>query len=168
MSLGLIWAQTLDGVIGFEGVMPWHLPEDLAHFRDVTQGSAVIMGRRTWDSLPERFRPLPGRQNVVLTRQQGWAAAGATVAHTMDEALGLCAGSVWVIGGAEIYRQALPLADTLEVTEIDAEITGDTVAPTLDGAWNLVNADPPSGWLRSGTTLPYRFLRYQRAQVTAP
>ena len=164
--LGLIWAQTLEGVIGDNGVMPWHLLEDLAHFRSVTQGSAVIMGRRTWDSLPERFRPLPGRQNVVITRQQGWAAAGASVAHTFDDALALTAGPVWVIGGAEIYRLALPYADTLEVTEIDAQIAGDTIAPAITAAWDLVDTDPAHGWLRSSTGLSFRFARYQRASGT--
>ncbi|WP_166783958.1 dihydrofolate reductase [Cryobacterium sp. Hz9] len=161
--LGLIWAQTLAGVIGANGVMPWHLPEDLAHFRSVTQGGAVIMGRRTWDSLPERFRPLPGRQNVVITRQRGWAGAGASVAHTFDDAHALTEGPVWVIGGAEIYRLALPYADTLEVTEIDAQIAGDTIAPAITAAWNRVDSDPAHGWLRSSTGLPFRFARYQRA-----
>ncbi|SEN34954.1 dihydrofolate reductase [Cryobacterium sp. TMT1-3] len=168
MTLGLIWAQTVGGVIGADGVMPWHLPEDLTHFRAVTRGGAVIMGRRTWDSLPERFRPLPGRQNIVITRQQRWAAEGASVAHSLNEALALAEGPVWVIGGAEIYRLALPHADVLEVTEIDASIAGDTVAPALDAAWARVATDPASGWLRSSTALPYRFTRYERTTEPAP
>jgi dihydrofolate reductase len=162
MRLGLIWAQTRNGVIGANGVMPWHLPEDLAHFRSVTLGAAVIMGRRTWDSLPERFRPLPGRQNIVITRQPNWAAEGASVAHSLEHAVALAEGSVWVIGGAEIYRLALSAADTLEVTEIDASIAGDTFAPALGNAWTLVVTDPASGWHRSATELPYRFARYER------
>ncbi|WP_105034385.1 dihydrofolate reductase [Cryobacterium aureum] len=162
MTLGLIWAQTREGVIGANGVMPWHLPEDLAHFRAVTSGSAVIMGRRTWDSLPERFRPLPGRQNIVITRQQGWAAEGASVAHTLEDALAITSSVVWVIGGAEIYRLALPFAGILEVTEIDADIPGDTHAPALTAAWTRVHTDPTSGWLRSTTALRYRFARYER------
>jgi dihydrofolate reductase len=160
--LGLVWAQTLGGVIGAEGVMPWHLPEDLAHFRSVTRGSAVIMGRRTWDSLPERFRPLPGRDNVVITRQPDWAAEGASVAHSLDEALALSEGPVWVIGGAEIYRLALPYADHLEVTEIDAEIVGDTLAPAISAEWNVVDTDPENGWRHSAGGLPFRFVRYER------
>lgn len=160
--LGLIWAQTVDGVIGADGLMPWHLPEDLAHFRSVTRGGAVIMGRRTWDSLPERFRPLPGRQNVVITRQRGWAAEGASVAHSFWEARALTEEPVWVIGGAEIYRLALPYADTLEVTEIDAEIAGDTRAPSITADWNAVGTDPENGWLHSVGGLPFRFVRYQR------
>ena len=167
MTLGLIWAQTVNGVIGADGVMPWHLPEDLAHFRTVTLGSAVIMGRRTWDSLPERYRPLPGRRNVVITRQQGWAAAGASVAHTLEDALALTEGDLWVIGGAEIYGLALPYADVLEVTEIDAEIDGDTFAPPISAAWTRVTTDPPSGWLSSSTALPYRFTRYERTAEPA-
>ena len=163
MKLGLIWAQTVTGIIGADGILPWHLPEDLAHFRAVTQGGAVIMGRRTWDSLPERFRPLPGRQNVVITRQQGWAAEGASIAHSFDDALAHTEGPVWVIGGAEIFRLALPQADTLEVTEIDASIAGDTLAPTLDAAWTLVKTDPANGWLNSSTALRYRFTRYERS-----
>ena len=161
--IGLIWAQTVGGVIGANGIMPWHLPEDLAHFRSVTQGGAVIMGRRTWDSLPERFRPLPDRRNVVITRQRDWAAEGASVAHTLDDALALTEGDLWVIGGAEVYGLALPYADTLEVTEIDADITGDTFAPAVTAAWTRVTADPTSGWLRSATDLAYRFARYERS-----
>ncbi|TFD63510.1 dihydrofolate reductase [Cryobacterium ruanii] len=168
MKIGLIWAQTVSGVIGADGIMPWHLPEDLAHFRAVTRGGAVIMGRRTWDSLPERFRPLPGRQNVVITRQQDWAAEGASAAHGFDDALALAEGPVWVIGGAEIYRLALAHADVLEVTEIDASIAGDTLAPALDAAWTRVSTAPASGWLRSSTALPYRFTRYERPPTPAP
>ena len=161
--LGLIWAQTLSGVIGANGVMPWHLPEDLAHFRSVTRGGTVIMGRRTWDSLPERFRPLPGRQNVVITRQRGWTAEGASVAHSLDGARALTEGPVWVIGGAEIYRLALSSADALEVTEIDARIAGDTFAPALDASWDSVGTDPENGWFSSSTALSYRFIRYERS-----
>jgi dihydrofolate reductase len=163
--LGLIWAQTLNGVIGSDGVMPWHLPEDLAHFRTVTRGSAVIMGRRTWDSLPERFRPLPGRHNVVITRQRDWHADGAVVAHALDDALALTEGPVWVIGGAEIYRLALPSADVLEVTQIDAEIAGDTLAPAITAGWNATDTDPDTGWHLSGTGLPFRFVRYERSSA---
>ncbi|WP_104084009.1 dihydrofolate reductase [Cryobacterium sp. Y11] len=163
MSIGLIWAQSRGGVIGTDGGLPWHLPEDLAHFRAVTQGGVVIMGRRTWDALPERFRPLPGRHNIVITRQPAWAARGASAVHSLGDARALTTGPLWVIGGAEIFRLALPFAATLEVTEIDAEIVGDTLAPVITADWARVDTDPTSGWLRSSTALQYRFVRYQLA-----
>jgi len=163
MGVGLVWAQSRGGVIGANGSLPWHLPEDLAHFRAITQGGAVIMGRRTWDSLPGRYRPLPGRLNIVITRGRDWAAPGASVAHSVEDALALTALPVWVIGGAEIFRLALPYADTLEVTEVDEEFTGDTVVPALTSAWICVDTTPTSGWLRSSEGLRYRFARYHRA-----
>ena len=126
MTICLIYAQAANAVIGKNGTMPWHLPEDLAHFRQRTQGCAVVMGRTTWDSLPERFRPLPGRTNIVVTRNPAWQAAGAIAAHSLPEALAEAArhsATVWVIGGAQIYAQALPLADGLVVTEINVAST---------------------------------------------
>jgi dihydrofolate reductase len=137
MKLGLVYARARNGVIGKEGILPWHLPEDLAHFKKVTMGSPVIMGRKTWESLPPRFRPLPGRRNVVVTRQAGWSAPGADKAHSLEQAVALCepAQHAWVIGGAEIYRQALPLAQIAEVTEIDADYEGDAYAPQLGPEW---------------------------------
>ena len=101
--IALIYARAANGVIGRDGTMPWHLPEDLAHFRALTQGHPVVMGRKTWDSLPERFRPLPGRRNIVLTRQTQWQALGAERADSLRQALTLCeqAPEVWVIGGAQ-------------------------------------------------------------------
>jgi dihydrofolate reductase len=140
-KLHLIYARAANGVIGKDGVMPWHLPEDLAHFKRTTMGAPVIMGRKTWDSLPPRFRPLPGRRNVVVTRQTGWKAEGVhgevAVAHSLDEALQLCqdTADVWIIGGAQIYAQALPLASTAVVTEIEADFDGDAHAPVLGPAW---------------------------------
>ncbi len=117
--------------------MPWHLPEDLKHFRAVTMSHPVIMGRKTWDSLPAKFRPLPGRRNIVVTRQQGWCAPGAEVAHTMHDALVLAGdkAEVFVIGGAETYAQALPLATRIYVTEIEQSFEGDTFMPPLDDSW---------------------------------
>ena len=137
MKLHLIYARAANGVIGKDGTMPWHLPEDLAHFKRVTLGCPVIMGRKTWDSLPPRFRPLPGRRNVVITRQTDWQAAGAEVAHSVSEAMALCApaSDVWVIGGAEIYGLTLPLATSVVVTEIDAVYEGDAYAPVLGAEW---------------------------------
>ena len=127
MPLHLILARASNGVIGKDNAMPWHLPEDLAHFKRVTLGCPVVMGRKTWDSLPERFRPLPGRLNVVVTRQADWSAPGALPAGSLDEAVALCPpdAEAWVIGGAQLYAQALPLARSAVVTEIGAEYEGD-------------------------------------------
>jgi dihydrofolate reductase len=137
MNLHLIYARAANGVIGKDGTMPWHLPEDLAHFKRTTLGCPVIMGRKTWDSLPPRFRPLPGRTNVVVTRQTNWRADGVAVAHSLPEAIDLCAAheNVWVIGGADIYAQALPLAASVVVTEIGAVFEGDAYAPQLGAEW---------------------------------
>lgn len=137
MKLHLIYARAANGVIGKDGVMPWHLPEDLAHFKRTTMGAPVIMGRKTWESLPPRFRPLPGRPNVVVTHQTDWQAEGARLAHTLPQAVQLCgeATDAWVIGGAQIYAQALPLASTAVVTEIEADFEGDAFAPTLGPEW---------------------------------
>jgi dihydrofolate reductase len=140
MKLGLIYARSRNGVIGKDNVMPWHLPEDLAHFRQTTVGAPVIMGRKTWDSLPPKFRPLPGRRNIVVTRDPQWRAEGAERAGSVQEALALCgdAPQAWVTGGSEIYRLALPLADTVVVTEIDADYEGDAFAPALGPEWREV------------------------------
>lgn len=127
----LIAAVSRNGVIGRDNALPWHLPEDLAHFKRTTLGAPVVMGRRTWDSLPPRFRPLPGRRNVVLTHDAAWHATGAERAGSLDEALALLAdqAKVFVIGGAALYAQALPRADELVLTEIDADFDGDARFP---------------------------------------
>src|SRR5687767_7423224 len=124
--INLIYARAANGVIGKDGTMPWHLPEDLAHFKQLTHGCPVIMGRKTWDSLPPRFRPLPGRTNIVITRQDGWQAEGATPAASLDHALDLAGAvpDIWVIGGAQIYAQAEALAVRAEVTEIAQDFEG--------------------------------------------
>jgi dihydrofolate reductase len=136
LTVSLVAAVARGGVIGRAGAIPWHLPEDVAHFKSLTTGHAVVMGRRTWDSLPERFRPLPGRRNVVVTRNPGWRAGGAERAGSVDEALALLADEprVFVIGGAEIYAAALPHADELVLTEIDLDVEGDTFFPQWDPA----------------------------------
>lgn len=138
--IGLIWAQARGGVIGQDGVMPWHLPEDLAHFKRTTLSHPVIMGRKTWDSIPPRFRPLPGRRNIVVTRQADWSEIGAESSPNLADALQKCenAERVWIIGGAQIYAQALPLADEVVVTEIDADFDGDAFAPALGPEWREV------------------------------
>jgi dihydrofolate reductase len=133
-ELLLIAAVARNGVIGRGGQMPWRLPEDLRYLREQTLGCPVIMGRKTWDSLPARFRPLPGRHNIVVTRQPGWQAEGATTAPGLDQALEAAgkAPRVFVIGGAELYAQALPRADTLLLTELDLDVEGDTRFPAWD------------------------------------
>lgn len=159
-ELGLIWAQSTSGVIGRAGGIPWRLPEDQAHFKEVTRGHTVVMGRRTWDSLPAKVRPLPGRKNVVVTRQTDFAADGATVVGSLDDAL--TDPDTWVIGGEQIYTLALPQASRCEVTEIDIDLPrddGDAVAPVLDEAW----VGTPGEWHTSRAGLRYRFHSYQRA-----
>lgn len=135
--LHLIYARAANGVIGNNNALPWHLPEDLAHFRRTTMGCPVIMGRKTWDSLPVKFRPLPGRLNVVVTRQENWSEKGAQPARDVHEALQICEqfSDVWVIGGAQLYALAEPLAHTAVVTEIEKDYQGDAFAPILDAAW---------------------------------
>jgi dihydrofolate reductase len=162
MKLGIIYARSRNGVIGKDNAMPWRLPEDLAHFKAVTMGAPVIMGRKTWDSLPPKFRPLPGRRNIVITRQGDWQAAGTERAGSLQEALSLCAGQpqAWVIGGAQIYRQALPLADSAEVTFIDADFDGDAFAPELDAHWQEVARSEHV----SASGLSYSFVTYNNTQ----
>ena len=135
MKVSLVAAVAPGGVIGAAGGLPWRIPEDLRRFRELTTGHSVVMGRRTWDSLPERFRPLPGRRNVVVTRNAAWTGEGAERAGSVDEALALLAGEerVFVIGGGELYAAALPFADELLLTEIGEEHAGDTLFPAWDG-----------------------------------
>jgi dihydrofolate reductase len=162
MTVRLIWAQAPGGVIGAGNTLPWRLPEDLRRFRALTTGGTVVMGRTTWDSLPPAFRPLPDRVNVVLTRDGGFAAPGAEVVHDLAAALDR-PGDVWVIGGGSVYRQALPLADELYVTELREPFAGDTFAPEVDGRWAAAETEPADGWSESGTGLGYRFRRYRPA-----
>ena len=162
MKLGLIYARARNGVIGKDGALPWHLPEDLAHFKRLTMGCPVIMGRKTWDSLPPKFRPLPGRANIVVTRDAGWKSAGAERAASLTQALALCADHprAWVIGGAQVYAQALSLADTVEITEIDADFEGDAYAPELGAPWRQIAREPHV----SAGGLHYSFVTYQNTQ----
>jgi dihydrofolate reductase len=160
MTVGLIWAQSPSGVIGRAGAIPWRLPEDLARFKGLTMGHTVVMGRLTWESLPGKVRPLPGRRNVVVTRQADYMADGATVVGGLDE---VPAGDeMWVIGGGQIYSLALPIATRCEVTEVEVDLPredDDVVAPVLDEAWVGVEGD----WMASTSGLRYRFTSYQRA-----
>ena len=166
MSVSLVWAEARGRVIGDGGTIPWHVPEDLAHFKQLTSSGTVVMGRRTWESLPARFRPLPDRVNIVVTRDSAFSADGARVAHSLADALDAAgdsdpaqtAASTWVIGGGEIYAQAMPRASRLEVTEIDIEVEGDTTAPVIDPVgWRVAEA---SEWLESRTGIRYRFVSY--------
>jgi dihydrofolate reductase len=166
--LGLVWAQARGGVIGADGRLPWHLPEDLRLFRELTTGSTVVMGRRTWDSLPERFRPLPGRRNVVLTTDTAWAADGAERAGDVAQVLARgSAGDLWVIGGGRVYTAFLPHADRVVVTDVDAEVAGDTWAPALGPGWARVSRTPAAGWTTSTTGLRYAVSEYARAATDA-
>ncbi|WP_041451183.1 dihydrofolate reductase [Hoyosella subflava] len=158
----MIWAQSRGRVIGNQGAIPWHIPEDMAHFRDTTQGCPVIMGRSTWDSLKPKFRPLPGRDNIVVTRQSDWAAEGAIVAHSLPEAFEEANRKAWVMGGSQIYAEALPYASLAVVTEVDIDVPGDAFAPELDDSWTLESADPAKGWHTSTNGHRYRYLRYVR------
>ena len=130
----LVAAVARNGVIGRDGCLVWHESADQRHFRTVTMGWPVIMGRKTWESLPERFRPLPGRRNLVVSRDPAYDAPGAEVVTSLDAALAAAgdATRVCVIGGAQLYAAALPRADVLELTEIDADLDGDTVFPAWD------------------------------------
>lgn len=160
MKVHLIFARAANGVIGRDNALPWHLPEDMAHFRRLTQGCPVIMGRKTWDSLPSKFRPLPGRTNIVVTRQPDWAADGARRAASVADALAQCPAdaNVWVIGGAQIYAQALPLADAAAVTEIHADFAGDAFAPQFGPAWHETARESHT----SVNGLAFSFVTYSR------
>ena len=160
MKLNLIFARARNGVIGRDNTLPWHLPEDMAHFKRTTLGCPVIMGRKTWDSLPAKFRPLPGRLTVVVTRQPDWSADGAVVVHSLNDACAACPAesTAWVIGGADLYAQALALASTAVVTEIDADFEGDAFAPQFGAPWRETARDSQT----SSTGLNFSFVTYQQ------
>jgi dihydrofolate reductase len=164
VTVSLIWAQARDGAIGADGTLPWHLPEDLELFRGRTTGSTVVMGRRTWESLPERFRPLPGRTNVVLTSDPHWSAEGARRAGSVDEVLA-AHDSPWVIGGAAVYAAFLPHADRLVVTDVDLLVQGDTWAPAVGPEWHRTTRTPEEGWATSSSGLRYAVSEYVRGAV---
>ena len=160
MSVGLIWAQSPSGVIGRGGGIPWQLPEDQARFKELTLGHTVVMGRLTWESLPAKVRPLPGRRNVVVTRQADYMTDGATVVCGLEAAL--TDDETWVIGGGEIYALALPVATSCEITEVDIDLPredDDAVAPVLDDSWVGTTGE----WRSSTSGLRYRFHTFLRA-----
>ncbi|MCX7962780.1 MAG: dihydrofolate reductase [Burkholderiales bacterium] len=155
----LVAAVAANGVIGAGGRVPWHLPEDLKHFKSLTLGHPVIMGRRTWESLG---RALPGRENIVVTRRPGYEAPGASVAASLEAAIALCAGEpvVFVIGGAELYAAALPIADGLVLTEIHRDYDGDVRFPAWDRArWRETQRKPHVG----ADGVRFDFVLYERA-----
>ncbi|WP_374484749.1 dihydrofolate reductase [Zoogloea sp.] len=159
--LALIAACARGGVIGIENRLPWHLPEDMKFFRETTRGKPVIMGRKTWESLPDAFRPLPGRLNIVVSRNPDFQAPGGTVVTGLEAALAAAGDAeiAFVIGGAELYGQALPLADRLILTEIDRDYAGDAFFPNLDrGIWREASRQPHVA--ESG--LPFAFVTYER------
>lgn len=168
--LGMIWAEARGGVIGEAGDMPWRLPEDMARFKAITMGHPVVMGRRTWESFPERFRPLPGRDNIVITSDRDYVAPGARVVPSLERALEVAAelgDEAWVVGGGRVYRDAMHLADRLEITDVDLDASGDTTAPDAategaDASWRLVARDPAEGWHVSRTGLRYRYRTLER------
>jgi len=155
----LVAAVAANGIIGAGGKLPWHLPQDLKHFKALTLGHPVIMGRKTWESLG---RPLPGRENIVVTCSAGYDAPGASIAASLDAALALCAGEpmAFVIGGSELYAAALPLADGLVLTEIHRDYEGDTRFPQFDRkGWRETQRKPQAGT----DGLRFDFVLYEKA-----
>ncbi|NEG69570.1 dihydrofolate reductase [Bifidobacterium choloepi] len=178
-SINLIWAQAQDsagrdGVIGYQGAMPWHLGEDLRRFKELTVGHPVIMGRKTWESLNPKYRPLPGRDNIVVSRRDGFTAPGAVVVDSIEDALdiarqeaipddGLDRSEIWVIGGAQLFQQMMPEASKIFLTQIDSTVPADTYAPDVEkllesGDWTVVEK---TGWKKPADAddiKRYRFL----------
>ena len=162
--ISLIAAVAQNRAIGQNNQLLWHLPEDMRHFRETTRGKTVLMGRKTWDSLPAAFRPLPGRRNIVLTRDPDYVAPGAEVCHSLEEALGLAGDNdeVFVIGGAEIYRQALPLAQRLYLTEVSETRQGDVFFPEISALdWQEVSRTVQC----NNAGLAFAFVLYQRKRI---
>ena len=149
MSLALIAAIAENNCIGKNNQLPWHIPEDLKHFKDVTADTVVLMGRKTWESIPEKFRPLPKRINIVISRQPNLPLPpGVEVYQSIDAALGAHANdTVVVIGGAEIYKQTIDRADTLYITHIQQTVDGDAFFPTIDpGLWKETEREKHDGF----------------------
>lgn len=159
-TISLIVARSVNGVIGREGRLPWHIPADLKRFKALTMGTAMLMGRKTFDSLPG---VLPGRRHIVLTRDRSWSADGAEVAHSVDEALALAGpGPISVIGGAEVFALFLPLADRIDLTEVLEPIHGDVVLqdPRASAGWRETWREDHSP---EGDRPGFRFVRLERA-----
>lgn len=158
--IAIVVAHSANRVIGSGGALPWRLPSDMRRFRELTSGHTVLMGRRTYESLPDAFRPLPERRNLILSGDPSYLAEGAEVFGSLSDALAACEGDCFVIGGEVTYRDALPLCERLYATEIDAELEGDAYFPVLDPAqWRLVEDGPR----RVENDLGYAFRTYERA-----
>ncbi|BCK88445.1 IS1595 family transposase ISSsu9 [Sideroxyarcus emersonii] len=160
MSLSIIVAMARNRTIGVNNMLPWHCPEDLKHFKALTMGHHMIMGRKTFDSIG---KPLPGRTTVVVTRNTDLAISGCVVVHSLQEAIAACAGDqeIFVVGGAELYRQALPLMDTLYITEIQQDVEGDAHFPAFSMAdWEETSRDARSQ--ETPQPLNYHFVTYRR------
>ena len=160
--ISLIAAVARNRALGKDGQLLWHLPEDMRYFRETTRGKPVIMGRKTWESLPDAFRPLPGRRNIVISRNSAYEAPGATLAGSLDEAVRLTQddAEVFVIGGAEIYRQSLPLAQRLYLTEVAQDFAADVFFPEFGAReWREISRSA----MKNGAGLDFTFAVYQRA-----
>jgi dihydrofolate reductase len=174
VEISLIFAQSANKVIGHENKLPWHLPEDLAHFKALTQGQTVLMGRKTWDSLPKAFRPLPGRVNLVLSTNEALKLEGAITVNSPKQAIDQAnekakrqaasassatpTPTLWVIGGAQVYSLFMPLASRIEVTEIELTVDGDALAPVIDDTWEEVQRNRH----QSAKGLGYSFVSYRK------
>jgi dihydrofolate reductase len=167
MRINLIYARARNGVIGANNALPWHLPQDLAHFKQQTAGAPVMMGRKTWDSLPPRFRPLPGRTNIVVTRQREWRCDGALAVDSLEWGCALCSGmtpqpdELWVIGGAQLFAAAMALATRAIVTELDRDFEGDVFAPRLEGPWQETARESHV----AADGMGYAFVTYERSSA---
>jgi dihydrofolate reductase len=163
-KISILVAVAKNRVIGINNTLPWHLPADLKHFKALTMGHHIIMGRKTYESIG---RPLPGRTTVIVTRNAALKVAGCLVAHSLQEAIELCGNNekVFIVGGAELYAQALPLADTMYITEIQQEVQGDAYFPEFNrDEWQEVAREVHSQ--ETPQPLAYHFVRYQRRQRT--
>jgi dihydrofolate reductase len=165
VAISIIVARSKSGVIGINNQLPWHLPADLKHFKALTSGHPIVMGRKTWDSLG---RPLPNRRNIVISRQINLELSGAECFSSLETALAACddANQVFIIGGAQIYEQALTLVDQLIVTEVDIEVEGDAFFPEIDSTWKIVEREDypiQDNPLKQGESFPaYSFITYRR------
>ena len=160
-EIALIAAVARNGALGKDNQLLWHIPEDLKFFRETTRGATVIMGRKTWESLPARFRPLPGRRNIVVSRQADYQAPGAELAHSLEQAVALAGdAATFVIGGAELYAQAMAYANRLMLTEVDLAPAADAYFPVVDPAiWRQTTRQ--SGVSENG--IAFAFVTYQKA-----
>jgi dihydrofolate reductase len=160
--IAIVVAHSANRVIGRDGGLPWRLPSDMRHFRELTTGGTVLMGRRTYESLPDAFRPLRQRRNLVLSGAAGYEAPGAEVFDDLGEALGQCGRDCFVIGGAITYEEALPLCQRIHATEIEADVDGDVLFGELaPGQWRCVESSEPI--VENG--LPFRFRTYERTSA---